>query len=989
MACSTLLRFWAGALVPVPWIAPDEFVYAELGRSLYASGRFELLGEPLRFYTLVFPLLVGGPLSLGEHGYVLLKGVQALVMSLTAVPVYLWARTLTTRGHALTAAALTLAIPGLAYSGLIMTEVAFYPISLLAAWTLARALERPSLGRQALLVAAVLVAVATRLQAVALVPVVVSAVVCFALLERDPRLVRRFLPTAGAFAAAGAAWSAYQLRGGGPATDVLGAYRAAGESGYDLHDAALFVLYHAADLVLMTGLVPVAAVAVLLVEAARGREESRAVRAYLSVTLATCVWFVLEVGVFASRHVGRLAERDLLALVPLLFVGLAVWVGRGAPRARLAAPLAALGALGLVSTLPVEKLVSLAAIPDAFTLIPLYRLGVRAPSVDLELVVDLAAAVAAAAVLLVPRRLAWTLPAALLVGFAAISFSASRVVTAQATLVRQTTLGASKRWIDEAAPSPVAYLYTNEVYWNAVWQSLFWNRKVDAVYNLLDSRVPGLVLPSVGPLEDGRLVHANGAPVEGGYVVAASRTTFVGERVAEAPGADLFLWRLDPPFRLAEWTHFLPPRGGVGVHAETRAYACVGGTLRLRLVAGGRTSVELRREGALFRRLRLAPGQVWEGSVPALPPRPFGKRLCRFEVLSPGPLVVDLARFDRASAPPETILRPPPDAADRDNTAWLQARLDEGPGRIVLPALPDGACYPTRGLWISHGSTELVSDGACLRSLGPGPVRLRSADGDPIAASAVLFVNRSSSEGPAPEQVLIRGFRIVVPPGVESYGVGIFGHDVTVRGVTIEGSPIDGIVIEGRGNGVDLARDAAVVDCRVNGARRNGISAAGVVGLRIERSQVVDTTGDYGPGSPGAGIDLEPDDTLDPTVRVRIAGNRITGNAGPGILLALATSSGLPLRADGLSIERNVVTGNGRGGGSSQPGGVVLHGGQRDGRGRLEIAGNTVRDNAGAGLQGHPREGTILVVHAIGNDLSGNDGGPTSFVRLGEGSRIE
>src|SRR4051795_9303977 len=174
---STLLRFWAAVLVPVPWIAPDEFVYGELGRSLWQTGHFEILGERVRFYTLVYPALAGLPLSLGDRelGYDLLKALQALTVSLAAVPAYLWARSLAARPWALTAAALTVAIPGLAYAGLLMTEVAFYPIALLAAWALARALEQPAPGRQAVLVAAVLASAATRLQALVLLPVVATA----------------------------------------------------------------------------------------------------------------------------------------------------------------------------------------------------------------------------------------------------------------------------------------------------------------------------------------------------------------------------------------------------------------------------------------------------------------------------------------------------------------------------------------------------------------------------------------------------------------------------------------------------------------------------------------------------------------------------------------------------------------------------------------------------------------------------------------------
>ncbi len=647
---SSLLRFWAAALVPVPWITPDEFVYGLLGRSLWQSGHFTILGGPVRFYTLVSPLLVGGPLALHDlgAGYLVLKAVQAAAMSAAAIPVYLWGRAFLSHGKALLAAALALAIPGLAYSGLIMTEVAFYPVAVLAAWALARALERPTAARQCVALAAIVLAAATRLQALVLVPALVTAVGAKALLDRDLRTFRRFVPLLGGMAVLAGGWSAWQLRKGGPATDILGAYRAAGESTYNLHDAALFVLYHAGDLVLMSGVFPFCAAALLVVEAVRRREASDSVRAYLAVAVAWAVWLVAEVGVFASRHVGRLAERDLLALLPLLFLGLALWLERGAPRRALAAPIVALAAFLLVLRLPMGKLVSLAALPDAFTLIPLYRLHVRAPSVSLELVVDLVAGAAAVVFVLVPRRHVWALPAALLAFLALTSFSAGRVVTAQATLVRQSTLGATRDWLDREVPGPVAYMYGGEVYWNAAWQSIFWNRKVHRLYDLLDATVPGPVPQDhVGPYEDGRLILADGSPVRERYIVAGSSLRFFGQVVAEAPRADLYVWKIAPPVRLSRLVRSLEPPGGTGVHTEVRAYACAGGTLELELVALAPLEVELRRNSVHWQTLSLAAGQHRVVRIPALPRKPLGRRVCSFGVRSAGPVQVARADFLR------------------------------------------------------------------------------------------------------------------------------------------------------------------------------------------------------------------------------------------------------------------------------------------------------------------------------------------------------
>src|SRR3712207_1138830 len=88
VVASTLLRVVAGRAIPSPWFTPDEMIYAELGRSLYRAGRFEILGASADFYGIVYPGLVGLPLTLMEveAGYIVLKDVQALVVSLTAVP---------------------------------------------------------------------------------------------------------------------------------------------------------------------------------------------------------------------------------------------------------------------------------------------------------------------------------------------------------------------------------------------------------------------------------------------------------------------------------------------------------------------------------------------------------------------------------------------------------------------------------------------------------------------------------------------------------------------------------------------------------------------------------------------------------------------------------------------------------------------------------------------------------------------------------------
>jgi len=637
VAVSTLLRFWAAYRIPTPWIAPDELIYAELGRSLYAHGTLALLGHRTSFFSLVYPALAGGPLSLSNValGYTLLKAVQALVMSLAAVPVYLWSRRLVPARLALLPAALTLAVPGLVYSGLILTEVAFYPLLVLAAWAMAEALVRPTVARQALFVAALLVALATRLQAVALVPAFLTA------LAFDRRKALRVWPTLAAFAVAAAGWAGWQLRNGGPASKLLGAYQAAGEVHYTVRDSARFVLYHLGDVVLFTGLFPVCALALLALLAPRSDEE----RAYVGVAVGTTLWLTAEVGVFASRHVGHLAERNLFALAPILFLALAVWLDRGALRPPVRTALVALAAFGAILALPIATFVSAATIPDAPTLIPLQRLHVHAPGVSLELVLDLVAAAAAAAFALVRRRFAWVLPLVLLAGLAGASISAGRVVAAEATLVQPGTLGKHRRWIDAVAPGPVTYLYTGDVYWNSVWESIFWNRRVRTVYDLLSAAVPGgIPQDSLGPLEDGTLVDKFGHSPDVRYVVASDSLTFRGRRLADA-GNGISLWALDPPFRLAQWIQNIRFDGVVEQHAKAFVYACRGGRFLLRVRATEPTKVRLLVDERPFVSLRLGAGETRAASVDARPRPPLGQHLCSFDLFTEAPVEVDELRF--------------------------------------------------------------------------------------------------------------------------------------------------------------------------------------------------------------------------------------------------------------------------------------------------------------------------------------------------------
>lgn len=314
-----------------------------------------------------------------------------------------------------------------------------------------------------------------------------------------------------------------------------------------------------------------------------------------------------------------------------------------------------------------------------------------------------------------------------------------------------------------------------------------------------------------------------------------------------------------------------------------------------------------------------------------------------------------------------------PSGPARDDTRWLQARLDQRGGTIFLPKLPNGECYATRGLWVSHDDTTITSDGACIVSLGLGPVRSRSTDGDPIASSAVFFINRSRPTRPAPIRVTISNLRIVVPEGQGMFGVVVNGHQITLSHLDIGGAPKDDITISGRANGNGYAGGVSVLDSTLSGATRNAISATAVIGLRIE-GNTIQGVRDSPPGQPAAGIDVEPDDRGQPALGVRILRNTIQDNAGPGILFELEPNDGPAVIATGMEISGNTIVRNSGKRTPPKRAGIVLAGGQDGGAGTLFLTDNVIRANGGPGILGSR---LLLVVRAGGNDLGGNEEGPS------------
>lgn len=152
------------------WIVmTDELQYLDLARS-FGDGSFPiptLRGEHHPLLSFLYPLLIAPVLALSSapDGYQHVHAVNALLISSTAIPVYLLARQVVDgRWPAYLAGALSVAVPWAATSAVVMTEAAAYPAFAWALLAIQRALVEPSWRRDAVAIAAIGLAFFARTQ---------------------------------------------------------------------------------------------------------------------------------------------------------------------------------------------------------------------------------------------------------------------------------------------------------------------------------------------------------------------------------------------------------------------------------------------------------------------------------------------------------------------------------------------------------------------------------------------------------------------------------------------------------------------------------------------------------------------------------------------------------------------------------------------------------------------------------------------------------
>ena len=639
VAVSWLGRALLARHAVAPWIMPDEIVYSGLARSFAETGQFQIRGHVTSAYGFVYPLLLSPAYVLFgavPKAYTAAKTINALLMSLAAFPVYVLARRVVSVRGALIATVLTLLLPAMGYTATLMTENAFLPLFCLTALALVRALERPTLGRQAVVIALVVVDFLTRAQALAFLPAILLAPLLYALFAGHAAQLRRYLPLGAALGGGALLVVGAQVARGRSPDDLLGAYAVTGRTDYPLGTIAKWTVYHVGVVDLGLALAPLFALVLLV---AGVRRLDLPLQAFLAATLALSSFLLVEVAAFAVTQAGRIEERNLFYVEPLLLIALVAWLERGMPRPpRVAIPAAAILAV-LPALIPFARLLGPPTESDTQTLVVWWYLQHTFFALDHTWVVVLVAGIAVAALLLfLPARL-WALVPALLALQLVLSF---RVIEGwQPWGTRGASIGALYQgitadhpdWIDRklGRDAEVAYLWNGSGAFT-VWQTEFFNRSVRRFYDVETPVTPAGQFETLLRVGAHGWLLDDGKPVRERYVVAHGSDLVAGRRVGYDAGHDVGLYRVSGPLRVRARAFGVDGDTWAGKLARYDVYDCKTGTLRVKASSDPKLfrrpqAVTVFENGARVAAFNLdptLPETDW-----ALPLRPAGGE-CRF-----------------------------------------------------------------------------------------------------------------------------------------------------------------------------------------------------------------------------------------------------------------------------------------------------------------------------------------------------------------------
>ena len=149
-----------------------------------------------------------------------------------------------------------------------------------------------------------------RVQGVVLVAILVCAAGLKVLLDLRTTsfraAVRPYLPMLGTIVVLGLAYVGLKVAQGADLASGLGSYSGVSGAGYSWGAAVRWTIRHGAELGLVVGVVPLAALLLLAGLAAVPGLPSAAERAFVAVGVSAVVLLVAQVGTYASRFVPRI-----------------------------------------------------------------------------------------------------------------------------------------------------------------------------------------------------------------------------------------------------------------------------------------------------------------------------------------------------------------------------------------------------------------------------------------------------------------------------------------------------------------------------------------------------------------------------------------------------------------------------------------------------------------------------------------------------------
>lgn len=556
IAASTVLRASLALTHPCPIVFSDEMIYADMARGLADTGQFTVRDVPSAQTSVLYSALIAPVYACVDAlpiAWSIVKVLNALFLSLAAIPAYCLARRLLAPGPSLFVAALSLAVPSMMYAATLMTENAYYPVAVWFTLALVRAIERPGVLRQLAVVALLAAAVFTRAQGIVLGAATVTAYVAWAWRERradDGRGFVRglvpFWPTWLIIAAGVAGLVAIAVDRGTDA--LLGAYASQKLFVPKVGRFVDIVTNHVAVLDLSTGVVPFAAFVVLLAIGLFARDAARPERVVAVVGVSVVGWVTLFSAVWiaiAGGHV-RILERTLFPLSPLLFVALGWWAHR-AERPRRFVVVAAAAAVVAAAMPAWITAWSIGHSLDSPVLFVAETLKALAGDAWTAWVAGILVAGGAIAVALVTiPRVARVAPLVVMLAFIPTLVAIEKRVTAIADGVRFHTFGDTPDWVDRVVPpgESAAILWTPDFPRETVWVNEFFNRRVGAVYATGGEFSGWPMQERIEPDAAGRFVAVGGGePIAARWVVAPETAGLDGDIVARLPACGFVLYR--------------------------------------------------------------------------------------------------------------------------------------------------------------------------------------------------------------------------------------------------------------------------------------------------------------------------------------------------------------------------------------------------------------------------------------------------------------